>query len=185
MRNHVLLGVVIGLASLVLGTAQADSADLTGVWLGEQKCDRFDGEKFTTKFTNDIMLISQSGDQIRVAALLVDDNFQLLYQGTVIDDVKDPVHKGQASFTECTTAPGSPYQETGRATKVDVKTRGDGKFEATSVFFQTAIGESPADTGTCAWTYKRVDTADFGVPSCAEVATSTLKANGAQERRRR
>src|SRR5262245_53952362 len=124
MRNRVVLGVVIGLASLVLSTAQANSAKLTGVWLGEQKCDRFDGEKFTTKSTNDVMVISQIGDAIRVAALLVDDDFQLLYEGTVIDDAKDPQHKGQASFTECTTAPGSPYQETGRATKVDVKTRG-------------------------------------------------------------
>jgi len=184
MRNLAVLGVVIGLASLVLGTAQAQSADLTGIWLGEQKCDRFDGDKFTTKFSNDVMVISQTGDEIRVAALLVDGGFELLYQGRVIDDAKDPSHKGQASFTECTTAPGSPYQETGRATKVDVKTRGDGKFEATSIFFQAAVEDFPADTGTCSWTYKRVDTEDVGVPSCAEVG-QTLKANGAQERRRR
>jgi hypothetical protein len=35
------------------------------------------------------MVISQSGDEIRVAALLVDDVFQLLYQGRVIDDARE------------------------------------------------------------------------------------------------
>ncbi len=186
MRTHVMLGVVIGLASLVLGAAQTESADLTGIWLGEQKCDRFDGDKFTTRFSNDVMVISQSENGIRMAALLADGVFHLLYEGRVIDDTRDPEHKGQAAFTECTTAPGSPYQETGRATKLDVKTSGNGKFEATSVFFQDAVGDSPADTGTCSWTYKRVDTEDVGVSSCNEAEPAgTLKANEARERRRR
>ena len=181
MRSHVMLGVVIA-----LGPARAQSADLTGIWLGEQKCDRFDGQKFTTKFTNDVMVVSQSGNDIRMAALFDGADFHLFYEGRVIDDVKDPAHKGQAGFTECTTAPGSPYQETGRATKVDVKPRGDGKFEATSVFFQEATSEFLADTGTCSWTYKRVDTLDLGVPSCADLGpTSTLKADGPKTRRPR
>ena len=185
MRNHVVLGVAMALASVVLSTPQARSADLTGVWLGEQKCDRFDGQKFTTRFANDVMVISQRGEEFNMAALLIDGAFQLLYQGRVIDDSRDPEHKGQAAFTECTTTPTSPYQETGRATKVDVKKGADGKFEATSIFLQLAGPDFPTDTGTCAWTYKRVDTEDPGVPSCADVSpTAKLQAKEAQQRRR-
>ena len=186
MRNHMAIGAAVALTTVLLGTPPAQSADLTGVWLGEQKCDRFDGQKFRTTFANDVMVISQNGDQINMAALLIDGAFELLYQGRVINDTRDPDRKAQAAFTECTTTPTSAYQETGRATKVDVKRNDDGKFEATSIFLQRQEDEvPPADTGTCAWTYKRVDTEDPGVPSCAEVSTTaTLKAQGAQPRRR-
>ena len=186
MRNHMARGaLVVALTSVLLGTPPAQSADLTGVWLGEQKCDRFDGQKFRTTFANDVMVITQNGDEINMAALLIDGVFQLLYQGRVIDNVADADRKGQAAFTECTTTPASAYQETGRATKVDVKKNDDGKFEATSNFLQLGVDETPTDTGTCAWTYKRVDTEDPGVPSCAEASpTATLQAKGTQPRRR-
>src|SRR5262245_36331286 len=177
MRNHTVLAVAMTLASVLLSTPRAQSADLTGVWRGEQKCDRFDGVKFSTTFANDVMVISQRGDEMNMAALLIDGAFQLLYQGRVIqtrviDDARPPGNKAQAAFTECDTTPTSPYQETGRAAKVDVKPGGDGKFEATSVFLQLASEDAPTDTGTCTWTYKRVDTADPGVPTCAEVSST-------------
>jgi hypothetical protein len=179
------MAVAVAVTTVLLGTSPAQPANLTGIWLGQQKCDRFDGTKFVTKFLDDVMVISQTGNEIRMAALLIDDVFQLIYQGTVIDDVEDPDRKGQAAFTECTTTPTSPYQETGRATKVDVKPDDDGKFEGTSVFFEVGLEGQPPDTGTCAWTYKRVATVDPGVPSCAEVSgTSTLQASGGQSRRR-
>lgn len=183
MRTRVAMAVA--LSAVLLGTSPAQSADLTGVWFGQQKCDRFDGTKFVTKFLDDVMLISQSGSEIRVAALLIEGAFQLVYQGTVINDMKDPDRKGQAGFTECTTTPTSPYQETGRATKLDVKVDGNGKFEGTSIFFEVGVDEGPPDTGTCAWTYKRVATEDPGVPTCAELSgPSSLQAQGSQSRRR-
>ena len=66
---------------------------------------------------------------------------------------------------------------------MELKKNGDGKFEATSIFLQVAQGR---DTGTCAGTYKRVDTQDPGVPTCAEVfpPTGTLHVHGAQQPRR-
>ena len=185
MRHHMVVATVTAVTTVLLGMAPAQSADLTGIWLGEQKCDRFDGRKFKTTFADDVMVISQTGNEIRMAALLIDGSFQLLYQGTVIDNVSDPERKGQAAFTECTTTPTSPYQETGRATKVDVKPGDDGKFEATSVFLQAGTDEFPTDTGTCVWSYRRVDTEDVGVPSCAEAQSpATLQAQGTPSRRR-
>jgi len=172
------MAAAVVVITALLGTSRAQPADLTGVWVGQQKCDRFDGSKFVTKFLNDVMMISQTGNEIRLAALLIDDTLQLTFQGTVIDDVKDPDHKGQAAFTECTTTPTSPYQETGRATKIDVRVDDGGKFEATSIFFEVGLDGNSPDTGTCAWTYQRVAAEDPGVPSCAEAA-------GGQSRRRR
>jgi hypothetical protein len=181
MRSHAVIGTIFTLTTALLGTSPAPAADLTGVWLGEQRCERFDGRAFSTRFADDVMVISQQGDEIRVAALLFGDTFQLLYQGRVIADERDPDRKAQAAFTECTTTPTSQYQETARATKIEVKPNGEGRFEATSIFFETDA-EGAADMGTCSWKYKRADTVDLGVPSCAEV--TTLQATGGQSRRR-
>jgi hypothetical protein len=132
------------------------------------------------------MVISQNGTEMNMAALFIDGGFVLLDQGSVIDDAKEPDKKAQAAFTECVTTPTSLYQETGRATKVELKKHGDGKFEATSIFLQLEQGEVPADTGTCTWTYPRVDTDDPVVLSCAEpfLPTATLQGQGAQQPRR-
>ena len=168
MRTRHALGAAAIIAALLLGGAPgAEAANLTGVWSGEQDCDRFDGQKFHTKFRDDVMVITQIGDQINVLALCSGDVCGLAYQGTVINDAKNPGDEAQAGFTACETAPGSPYQETGRATKVEVKENGDGQFKATSIFLQLAIDNFPTDTGTCTWRYKRVDNADPGVPDCA------------------
>ncbi len=69
MRNHVAIGAAIALTTVLLGTPSAQSADLTGVWLGKQKCDRFNGQKFNTTFADDVMLISQKGNEINMASL--------------------------------------------------------------------------------------------------------------------
>lgn len=190
MRINKIMGTVTLLATVVLGTPQARAADLTGVWFGEQQCDRFDGHKFHSTFAKDVMVISQSGDEMNMAALLINGVFQLLYQGRVINDAKNPERKAQAAFTECLTTPTSLYQETGRATEVEVKRNGHGEFEAKSIFLQLEQGEFPTDTGTCTWTYKRVDTEDPGVPICAAVfpsgtlqAPGTPQAPGTQRRR--
>ena len=193
MRIRQSLGASVIMAAILLGGAPgAEAANLTGVWAGEQICDRFDGQKFHTKFPDDIMLITQIGDQINVLALLSDGDFNLAYQGTVINDAKKPEREAQAGFTECQTAPGSPYQETVRATKIELKTTGQDQFQATSVFLQLAGDDFPTDTGTCSWRYKRIDEADPGVPDCATLlppAASSLSTGPATtintQRRRR
>jgi hypothetical protein len=187
MRVRTSVGAVV-VAVLMLGTSPAWSADLTGVWFGHQECDRYDGQKFHTKYPDDVMLITQQGNQMSMAALLIDgDGFALLFQGVVIDDAKEPDKKAQTTFTECATTPTSLYQETGRANKVELKKHGDGRFEATSIFLQVAQDSFPTDTGTCTWRYRRVDTEDPNVPTCAEVPAPTgpLQAQGAHSPRRR
>ena len=172
MRIRTLLGAA-ALVAVALGASHAQAADLTGIWLGEQQCDRFDGHKFHTPFKNDVMVITQIGNEIHMAALFADGVFNLVFQGTVINDDKKPGQKAEAGFTECVTSPGSPYQETGRATKVKVKANGFGDFDATSNFLQIGTGEFPTDTGTCEWHYERVDTQDVGVPDCASILSPT------------
>ena len=165
MRIRQSFGAAAFAAVLLCGGA--DAANLTGVWSGEQDCDRFDGHKFHTKFRDDTMVITQIGDQINVLALCSDNVCSLAYQGTVINDAKNPDSEAQAGFTACETAPGSSYQETGRATRVSVTSNRDGQFDATSIFLQLAIDEFPTDTGTCTWRYTRVAVEDPGVPDCA------------------
>jgi hypothetical protein len=184
MRIHLSVGALI-VGATVLGASAAWSSDLTGVWFGEQKCDRYDGRRFSMPFPNDVMLISQNGDAITVAALFIDGVFQLVYQGHVTGDAKEPDTKAQAAFTACGTTPTSLYQEVGRATKVELKKNGDGSFEATSIFLQLAQDSFPTDTGTCGWNYKRVGTTDYGVPPCDEIGqTGALQVQGAQSQRR-
>jgi hypothetical protein len=161
-------------AVLALGASPAHAAILTGIWLGEQDCDRFDGHKFHTTYPGDVMVITQIGNQINMAALFTNGVFNLVLQGTVINDEKKPGREAEAAFTECVTSPTSPYQETGRATKVSVKANGFGDFDATSIFLQLGRDEFPSDTGTCHWHYKRVNTVDPGVPDCATILSPTL-----------
>ena len=124
------------------------------------------------------MLITQNGDEINMAALLIDGGFQLLYQGRVIDSVEDPDRKGQAAFTACGTTPtsevpGDRARNQGRREKERRRqVRGDVELSAAR-----EVDEFPTDTGTCAWTYKRVDTEDPGVPSCAEVSPTASRAS--------
>jgi hypothetical protein len=154
---------------LVLGASQAQAAILTGVWFGEQKCERFDGHKFHTTYADDIMVITQSGHQFNMAALFDGSAFNLVFQGTVINDDERPGREGEAAFTECVTSPTSPYQETGRATKIRVRGNGFGQFDATSIFLQIETDDSPTDTGTCRWHYTRVTAVDPEVPTCATI----------------
>ncbi len=180
MRLRTSLGLA-ALAAMAFGTPEAQAADLTGIWSGEQKCDRFDGQKFHTTFANDIMVITQNGQEVHIAALLGEEGFALVYQGTVINDEQKPEQEAQVGFTECTTTPTSPYQETARATRVKLKQKGDGDFDATSIFLQLAGDGFPTDTGTCQWRYKRVDTQDVGVPDCASIQSTNASSLSSPE----
>ena len=185
LRIHQLIGAGAMLTLAMLQTQGAWAVDLTGIWTGEQQCDRFNGKKFSTPFKDDIMVISQHGSDVNMAALFTEGTFNLLFQGHVIDDAKDGGRKGQATFTACPTAPGSDYQEMLRATKAELKGKGneDGEFEGDSIFLQIDDVDVPTDTGTCRWKYKRVDTGDVGVPACDEVGVSGLMQSPAGPKR--
>ena len=154
-----------------------------GVWQGEQKCDVYDGSKSELKYGNDTMFISQDGSSLTVAALCSEaGGCFLFYRGLVADDDKDPAKKGQAGMTVCSGGPSGPYQETARATKLEIKKDGKAEFEATSIFYQTV--ESPVvQVGTCTWKYKRVAAVvlDPPVPTCDELGpTLTAPSNAAK-----
>src|SRR5512144_2885706 len=123
------------IALLGLGAPSTWAVNLTGTWVGEQDCRRYDGTKFFTPFPNDTMTITQNGSELNVEALVIDGEPRLRFHGRVIDDDAAPKVKGQASFVECITTESSPYQEIGRAAKIDVKSNGTGAtFLATSIF---------------------------------------------------
>lgn len=164
------VSVTAALALLGSVAPPAWALNLTGTWIGKQECRRFDGTTFFTPFPNDVMTITQNGTDLNLNAVIVTGGIR--YHGQAIEDAAAPAVKAQASFVECTTTESSPYQEIGRASKIDIKSDGvRATFLATSIFFQN-IDPFPADVGTCDWTYQRVSTADPGVEDCSSVSTS-------------
>ena len=161
------------IALLGLAAPPTWAVNLTGTWVGEQDCRRYDGTKFFTPFPNDTMTITQNGLDLNIEALVIDGEPRLHYHGQVIEDDAAPKVKGQASFVECITTESSSYQEIGRATKIDVKSNGTGAtFLATSIFSEN-VPPFPPDLGTCEWNYQRISTADPGVAECSSSSALT------------
>jgi hypothetical protein len=170
---HGVVGVTTVLVLLGLAAPPTWAVNLTGTWVGEQNCRRYDGTKFFTQFPNDTMTITQNGSDLNIEALVIDGVPVLHYHGQVIDDDAAPKVKAQASFVECLTTESSPYQEMGRAIKVDIKSDGvRANFLATSIFHQD-FPTFPPDVGTCEWTYSRISTADPGVAECSSPSAVT------------
>ena len=148
-----------GLLTMCTVAVDAEAIDLTGVWIGRLVCDSFDAlGKSKDVITDDVMLITQTGDDLNIAA----DGFGFLYNGTVIDDIANPTKKAQFAFIECrTSAASTDTSEIGRA-KVTIKTDGiSAKLKAQSILSEPTPGFQ-----TCKWSYKRVDTTDPLVPEC-------------------
>jgi hypothetical protein len=178
--THSVVSVAVALALLGFAAPPTWAVNLTGTWVGEQDCRRYDGTKFFTPFPNDTMTITQNGLDLDIEALVREGVPQLHFHGQVINDDAAPQVKGQASFVECETTESSSYQEIGRATKLDVKSNGTGAtFLATSIFSQN-FPPVPPDLGTCEWNYQRISTADPGVaacpPSSAPTTTNSIQA---------
>lgn len=148
-----------GLLTMSMAAVDARAIDLTGVWLGRLVCDTFDAlGKSKDVITDDVMLITQMGDDLNIAA----DESGFLYNGTVIDDIANPTKKAQFAFIECRTTPANTdTSEIGRA-KVTIKTDGiTAKLKAQSILSHPTPGFQ-----TCKWSYKRIDTTDPKVPGC-------------------
>jgi len=172
--THSVVSVAAILAFLGLAAPPTWAVNLTGTWVGEQNCRRYDGTKFFTQFPNDVMTITQNGSDLNIEALVIEGEPQLHFHGQVIEDDKAPEVKGQASFVECITTESSLYQEMGRASKIDIKSDGvRANFLATSIFHEQAFGPFPADLGTCEWVYSRISTDDPGVAECPSSSALT------------
>lgn len=136
----------------------AHAVNLTGSWLGQQSCTRFDGSSSSFKLKPSVMLITQTGHSMVVRVDGVNG-----YNGFVIDDAKKPDAKGQVSVILCTTdnMPGSP--DGGQILIAKVKAnpaKGTASLSGSSGF------ESSANVGICKWSYKRTDTADPAALVC-------------------
>jgi hypothetical protein len=163
-----LRGILTGIGVLgLVPTTTADIGDdppptsvpnLTGTWEGKATCEGFlAGEK--DKYTCcEELLITQTGADLN----LLTGGF--LYNGVVLPDADKPETQGEAAFIRCGTDDDlGGVDEMGRATKVSVNLdNGKGTFTATS------FSKGSADEiYTCKWSYKRVNTADPGVPECS------------------
>jgi hypothetical protein len=171
--------VCLGLCS---ASAPALATDITGIWVGEQVCQYFDGTATNPRFTDDFLLITQQGDNFFLFTPLAG-----LFQAQAIDDLRSPATKAQAIFIHCDTTVTSDFQELGRAKKLETNsnpTSVAGTFEATSNFFETAP-DGFRFMGTCQWTYRRVSTEDPDVPDCASVMSQATVKGGLFTRRPR
>ena len=162
-----LAGLAMLCVGLGLNPAAASAIDLTGVYTGTQVCTYFDGTQTGPRFPNDVLLITQSGDDLFFVSGIVG----AIFHAQVIEDVRSPATKAQAVFIACPTADGSDYQELGRATKLEANPRSvTGYFQATSNFFETDP-DGFRFMGTCQWTYRQTSTDDPGVPDCSAVSS--------------
>jgi hypothetical protein len=161
------LPLACALAAVLAATGTARAFDLTGTWEGRQTCRGFDGERFSFKIPSargdvSVLHITQVGSALalRLATSDGDD----VYRGIGIDALDRP-EGGQVYVVKCGTDDDLSILESGfdEVGSGPVKTRanGAGTFKLLSTF----LNEAPA-TAFCRWSYKRVDTADPGVPGC-------------------
>lgn len=144
--------------SVLIAGVNAGAVDITGTWQGKEKCKCFnnvDG-KFTERFQDEEMSITQSGTDLNILA------FGGLFNGNVIENpTKDD--RGEASFIACDTDPkdNASFGEIGRA-KLRTKDDGTGKFKVESLW-----NSSQTEICTCKWNFKRVNTDDPLVEDCS------------------
>src|SRR4051812_5361375 len=84
--THSVVSVAAVIGLLGLATPPTWAVNLTGTWVGEQDCRRYDGTKFITPFPNDTMTITQNGLDLNIEALVIDGVARLHFHGLVIED---------------------------------------------------------------------------------------------------
>jgi len=137
--------------------ATARSVDITGTWVGKEKCKCFNNVegKFTERFKDEEMRITQRGTDLNILV------FEELFNGNVIDHpTKD--NKGEASFIACDTDPknNASFGELGRA-KLHTKTDGGGKFKVQSLW-----NASQTEICSCSWNFNRTNSENASIPDC-------------------
>jgi hypothetical protein len=134
----------------------AGAFDLTGHWIGKWKCKGFDGSKFTGNQKPSPLEVTQSGNSLAASI----DGFS--YNGTPVTSVTNP-DRGEVVLLACPTANtlGGDEAEIFRGA---VKTK-SGTFKATIKGTSIFADDAP-ESGTCKYSYKRVDTDDPGITPC-------------------
>ena len=152
---------VVGLVALVaaLGTTGAEAVDMTGTWTGRERCDCFNdvAGRFTERYNDQVMQISQDGADLNVSA------YDQLYNGNAIDH---PTRrsKGVASLIACNTDPGNNASlgEAGRA-QVSARSTGRGRMTIESIW-----NTAESQVCTCKARFVRTDARDPEIGECSE-----------------
>ena len=166
----------IFLLTFAVGTAWG--IDLTGTWEGKQVCHYFDGRERIV-ISNDVVRASQNGTDLFFSSEVVSG---AIFHAQVIEEFRHSSTKAQAIFIECETNESSTYQELGRASKLQVISKGSAVWEATSNFYQEDPGE-PRFMGTCSWNLRRVSTANPHTASCGAAALRIPQAHRQRPRK--
>lgn len=158
LTRHLLAAVVVTTLAAVARAPGARAFDLTGTWVEKWSCQGFDGEKFRDANPESTLLVSQRGD-----ALAVRTTGTLAYNGGAIADSGSPDTKGEIALVQCASddlpLEGGESEVLRAKVKVDPD-RGTGRLRGLGVAL-----DYPS-IRTCAYRYRRVDTADPDVPPC-------------------
>jgi hypothetical protein len=154
MKRLVLSLAVLATSAVLATTARpAGAIDLTGTWAGKLSCKGIENgsrEQFTCC---EVIQITQIGNSINVR------EGGLLYFGRVLTLDASPT-KGSATFVGCVTD-----NTLGNDAEMVFANVTDDGVKAT-LKGRGPYNEDPTDQFLCTWNYKRIDTADPGVPGC-------------------
>lgn len=156
--------------ALLFVSAPAAALDLTGTWVGKLNCSAFDFEQYTYIQRDQILEISQTGNNLSVR---FDEGADIsTYTGFVVENFNKPNTKGRAAIADCATSPDltSGFSEIANL-KVGINLRtGKGLLSGTSIYtveFDSDEPETGLEVGQCKWVFKLVSTNDPEVgPGC-------------------
>ena len=150
---------VLALILVVAAPSWAHAIDLTGTYEGKQVCTgllKGSGEKDRFTITPS-MRITQVGSSVRVNV-----SPGASYEGTVVNDGKNPTKKGQAAIVSC-----SPSQDaSGYAELLHVRSATLAKNGVKLTVRGISTFSTVNRVGDCRWAYKRTNAADPGVGIC-------------------
>jgi hypothetical protein len=152
-------GVFSILPGLLLIAGAAWALDMTGTYEGRQVCKQLEkssGEKGKITITP-AMQITQVGKKLRMDLL---PGFH--YEGTVVDDARNPLRRGQAALVMC-----NPSQDaSGYAEVLYVEDARMGPDGVTLVIRGVSAYSTSSHIGHCRWWYTRTSNADPNVSTC-------------------
>ncbi|MEC4748230.1 hypothetical protein [Methylomicrobium sp. Wu6] len=148
--------------ALLLISAPAGALDLTGTWAGKFNCSSFGGATFPFVEKNQSLKISQTGNELSVRWLDVNNVIAANFTGFVINDNKKRDTNGQAAIANCTTGPDltSTIAEIANLKVVINRSKAKGSLTGNSIY--SSKGQA---VGQCKWTFKLVNTDDPLIPS--------------------
>ena len=167
MRTILMLKTLILILILTALGTTAQAVDMTGTWTGNETCKCFNDVvgKFTEKYTDEVIRVSQDGTDLNIEA------YGELFNGNVINDPKRE-RKGEASLISCNADPADngSFGELGRA-KVWAKSNGGGKMVIDSLW-----NAQENELCQCRARFRRVNTTNPEISECSESEESRIDA---------